>query len=77
MQEYEDLGHMVESKFKANLNLDYFLPHHGVYKPKNLSTALRVVAKSSIKSQMRKQQIKNLLMIICLREESYKMIYFP
>ena len=54
MQEYEDLGHMVQTKLEENLNLDYFLPHHGVYEPENLSTALGVVFNASAKTTAEK-----------------------
>ena len=37
-------------KIWGEFKLDYFLPHHGVYKPENLSTALCVVFNPSAKT---------------------------
>ena len=54
MQEYKDLRHMVESKLEQNLNIDYFLLHHGVYKPENLSTAFHIVFNASMKTTNQK-----------------------
>lgn len=45
MTEYEDLGHMIEVHDEAPVQ--YFIPHHGVYKEHSITTKLHVVFNSS------------------------------
>ncbi|GBL92917.1 hypothetical protein AVEN_54574-1 [Araneus ventricosus] len=47
LEEYENLNH-VEKKTKENLTtVNYYMPHHGVFKPGSTSTILRVVFNAS------------------------------
>ncbi|XP_041989038.1 uncharacterized protein LOC121740416 [Aricia agestis] len=45
MREYVDLGHMTKVDTYSNLN--YFLPHHGVFREHSTTTKLRVVFDAS------------------------------
>ncbi|KAJ8980361.1 hypothetical protein NQ317_019248 [Molorchus minor] len=47
MQEYEDMGHMKVSVEPSQHAIEYFIPHHGVYKADSPTTKLRVVFNSS------------------------------
>ncbi|XP_054706729.1 uncharacterized protein LOC129216539 [Uloborus diversus] len=47
MQEYEDLNHMEVISDEDIKEKSYYLPHHGVYKPENQTTPLRVVFNAS------------------------------
>lgn len=49
MQEYEELNHMKET-IEPDSKAEYFLPHHGVYRPQSSSTKLRVVFNASAKT---------------------------
>ncbi|GFY15337.1 integrase catalytic domain-containing protein [Trichonephila clavipes] len=49
MNEYELLGHMEEIKNETLDKINYYIPHHSVYKPKT-STPLRVVFDASAKT---------------------------
>ncbi|GFX27442.1 integrase catalytic domain-containing protein [Trichonephila clavipes] len=42
MNEYELLGHMEEIKNETLDKINYYIPHHSVYKPEKTSTPLRV-----------------------------------
>lgn len=48
MQEYADLGHMIECE-DTDTNKGYFLPHHPVYKTENGLKKIRVVFDASCK----------------------------
>ncbi|GFU80161.1 DUF1758 domain-containing protein [Trichonephila clavipes] len=50
MNEYELLGHMVEIKNETLDKINYYIPHHSVYKPEKTSTPLRVVFDASAKT---------------------------
>ncbi|GFV28567.1 integrase catalytic domain-containing protein [Trichonephila clavipes] len=50
MSEYELLGHMEEIKNKELDKINYYIPHHSVYKPEKTSTPLRVVFDASAKT---------------------------
>ncbi|GFV45959.1 uncharacterized protein TNCV_1977951 [Trichonephila clavipes] len=50
MSEYELLGHMEEIKNEALDKINYYIPHHSVYKPEKASTPLRVVFDASAKT---------------------------
>ncbi|GFW62138.1 integrase catalytic domain-containing protein [Trichonephila clavipes] len=50
MSEYELLGHMEEIKNEALDEINYYIPHHSVYKPEKASTPLRVVFDASAKT---------------------------
>ncbi|GFX67808.1 uncharacterized protein TNCV_1565091 [Trichonephila clavipes] len=47
MQEYEDLGHMREVTAENDNPMNYFLPHHGVYRPEKSTIKGRVVFNAS------------------------------
>lgn len=50
MQEYEQLGHMVEDSlptYSVNDHISYFLPHHGVVRTSSTTTKLRTVFDAS------------------------------
>ncbi|GFV73850.1 integrase catalytic domain-containing protein [Trichonephila clavipes] len=48
MQEYEQLGHMREVTVENdNPKMNYFLPHHDVYRPEKSTTKVRVVFNAS------------------------------
>ncbi|GFY04804.1 uncharacterized protein TNCV_3952131 [Trichonephila clavipes] len=48
MQEYIQLGHMREVTVENdNPKMNYFLPHHGVYRPEKSTTKVRVVFNTS------------------------------
>ncbi|GFW48142.1 integrase catalytic domain-containing protein [Trichonephila clavipes] len=48
MQEYEQLRHMQEVTVENdNSRMNYFLPHHGVYRPEKSTTKVRVVFNAS------------------------------
>ncbi|GFS70012.1 integrase catalytic domain-containing protein [Trichonephila clavipes] len=49
MNEYELLGHMEEIKNETD-KINYYIPHHSVYKPEKTSTPLRVVFDASAKT---------------------------
>ncbi|GFW19515.1 integrase catalytic domain-containing protein [Trichonephila clavipes] len=49
MNEYELLGHMEELKNETD-KINYYIPHHSVYKPEKASTPLRVVFDASAKT---------------------------
>ncbi|GFX25005.1 DUF1758 domain-containing protein [Trichonephila clavipes] len=49
MNEYELLGHMEEIKNETLDKINYYIPHHSVYKPEKTSTPLRVVFDASAK----------------------------
>ncbi|GFU93784.1 integrase catalytic domain-containing protein [Trichonephila clavipes] len=48
--EYELLGHMEEIKNETLDKINYYIPHHSVYKPEKTSTPLRVVFDASAKT---------------------------
>ncbi|XP_055943741.1 uncharacterized protein LOC129974949 isoform X1 [Argiope bruennichi] len=50
MQEYESLEHMEEIKIEDDSNVNYYIPHHAIYKPEKTSTPLRVVFDASAKT---------------------------
>ena len=51
MKEYEDLGHMsLVSPDSQSNNIQYFIPHHPVFKPTSSSTKTRVVFDASAKT---------------------------
>ncbi|GFW70338.1 integrase catalytic domain-containing protein [Trichonephila clavipes] len=50
MNEYELLGHMEEIKNETLDKINYYIPHHSVYKPEKTSTPLRVVFDASAKT---------------------------
>ncbi|GFX16166.1 integrase catalytic domain-containing protein [Trichonephila clavipes] len=50
MNEYELLGHMEEIKNETLDKINYYIPHHSVYKPEKTSTPLRVVFDASAKN---------------------------
>ncbi|GFW40660.1 integrase catalytic domain-containing protein [Trichonephila clavipes] len=50
MNEYELLGHMEEIKNETFDKINYYIPHHSVYKPEKTSTPLRVVFDASAKT---------------------------
>ncbi|GFX39774.1 DUF1758 domain-containing protein [Trichonephila clavipes] len=50
MNEYELLGHMEEIKNETLDKINYYIPHHSVYKPEKTSTLLRVVFDASAKT---------------------------
>ncbi|GFT33513.1 integrase catalytic domain-containing protein [Trichonephila clavipes] len=48
MQEYEQLGHMREVKVEKDISkMNYFLTHHGIYRPEKSTTKVRVVFNAS------------------------------
>ncbi|GFT74766.1 integrase catalytic domain-containing protein [Trichonephila clavipes] len=50
MSEYELLGHMEEIKNEELDKINYYIPHHSVYKPEKASTPLRDVFDASAKT---------------------------
>ncbi|GFV51999.1 DUF1758 domain-containing protein [Trichonephila clavipes] len=50
MNEYELFGHMEEIKNETLDKINYYIPHHSVYKPEKTSTPLRVVFDASAKT---------------------------
>ncbi|GFY27117.1 DUF1758 domain-containing protein [Trichonephila clavipes] len=50
MNEYELLGHMEEIKNETLDKINYYIPHHSVYKPEKTSIPLRVVFDASAKT---------------------------
>ncbi|GFT75610.1 integrase catalytic domain-containing protein [Trichonephila clavipes] len=50
MNEYELLGHMEEIKNETLDKINYYIPHHSVYKPEKTSTPLRVIFDASAKT---------------------------
>ncbi|GFY76874.1 integrase catalytic domain-containing protein [Trichonephila inaurata madagascariensis] len=46
MQEYQQLHHMTKVE-DIELDSTYYIPHHGVYRPENSTTKLRVVFNAS------------------------------
>ncbi|XP_055950954.1 uncharacterized protein LOC129985055 [Argiope bruennichi] len=50
MREYESLENMEEIKIEDDSNVNYYIPHHAVYKPEKTSTPLRVVFDASAKT---------------------------
>ncbi|GFX38454.1 integrase catalytic domain-containing protein [Trichonephila clavipes] len=50
MSEYELLGHMEEIENEELDKINYYIPHHSVYKPEKASTPLRVVFDASVKT---------------------------
>ncbi|GFT34798.1 integrase catalytic domain-containing protein [Trichonephila clavipes] len=50
MNECELLGHMEEIKNETLDKINYYIPHHSVYKPEKTSTPLRVVFDASAKT---------------------------
>ncbi|XP_055943547.1 uncharacterized protein LOC129974765 [Argiope bruennichi] len=70
--EYESLGHME----KANNDLcegSYYLPHHGVYKPENSTTKLRVVFNASAPSTSG-QSLNDLLLAGAVKENIFEIM---
>ncbi|XP_055603757.1 uncharacterized protein LOC129751989 [Uranotaenia lowii] len=49
IQEYIDMGHMIEVKEESN-QLAYYMPHHPVQKPDSTTTKLRVVFDASCRT---------------------------
>ncbi|GBN10674.1 hypothetical protein AVEN_207642-1 [Araneus ventricosus] len=47
LNEYESLHHMEEVKEDTDLDAGYYLPHHGILRPDNKTTKLRVVFNAS------------------------------
>lgn len=47
IREYQTMGHMVEIVEEEEPAVTYYLPHHGVYRPTNSTTPLRVVFNAS------------------------------
>ncbi|XP_011502401.1 PREDICTED: uncharacterized protein LOC105365842 [Ceratosolen solmsi marchali] len=50
MIEYKNLGHMKLAPTSSSHQTRYYLPHHGVLKPDNTTTKLRIVFNGSCKS---------------------------
>ncbi|XP_055928129.1 uncharacterized protein LOC129959336 [Argiope bruennichi] len=50
MREYESLEHMEVIKIEAESNVNYYIPHHAIYKPEKKSTPLREVFDASAKT---------------------------
>ncbi|GBN61752.1 hypothetical protein AVEN_228269-1, partial [Araneus ventricosus] len=50
MREYENLGHMEEIKNEIMDKVNYYIPHHAIFKPEKTSTPLRVVFDASAKT---------------------------
>ncbi|GBN98193.1 hypothetical protein AVEN_154690-1 [Araneus ventricosus] len=50
LNEYESLHHMEEVKEDTDLDAGYYLPHHGILRPDNKTTKLRVVLNASSKT---------------------------
>ncbi|GBO38758.1 hypothetical protein AVEN_50334-1, partial [Araneus ventricosus] len=50
LNEYESLHHMEEVKEDTDLDKGYYLPHHGILRPDNKTTKLRVVFNASSKT---------------------------
>ncbi|GBN21091.1 hypothetical protein AVEN_171720-1 [Araneus ventricosus] len=50
MREYENLGHMEDIKNEIMDKVNYYIPHHLIYKPEKTSTPLRVVFDASAKT---------------------------
>ncbi|GFS79979.1 integrase catalytic domain-containing protein [Trichonephila clavipes] len=50
MNEYELLGDMEEIKNETLDKINYYIPHHSIYKPEKTSTPLRVVFDASAKT---------------------------
>ncbi|GBN15570.1 hypothetical protein AVEN_55008-1 [Araneus ventricosus] len=50
LNEYESLHHMEEVKEDADLDAGYYLPHHGILRPDNKTTKLRVLFNDSSKT---------------------------
>ncbi|XP_055926956.1 uncharacterized protein LOC129958484 [Argiope bruennichi] len=70
--EYESLGHME----KVNNDLCegfYYLPHHGVYKPENSTTKLRVVFNASAPSTSG-QSLNDLLLAGAVKENIFEIM---
>ncbi|XP_071043395.1 uncharacterized protein [Parasteatoda tepidariorum] len=53
LSEYELLQHMEEMKENSGVETGYYLPHHGVLRPSNKTTKLRVVFNASSKTSSR------------------------
>ncbi|GBM70567.1 hypothetical protein AVEN_196268-1 [Araneus ventricosus] len=50
LNEYESLHHMEEVKEDTDLDAGYYLPYHGILRPDNKTTKLRVVLNASSKT---------------------------
>ncbi|GBM28371.1 hypothetical protein AVEN_229549-1 [Araneus ventricosus] len=50
MREYENLGHMEEIKNENMGKVNYYIPHHAIYKPEKTSTSLRIVFDAGAKT---------------------------
>ncbi|GBN83272.1 hypothetical protein AVEN_96289-1 [Araneus ventricosus] len=50
LNEYRSLHHMEEVKEDTDLDAGYYLPHHGILRPDNKTTKLRVVFNASSKT---------------------------
>ena len=50
MREYQDLGHMQPVSHNVHPSVDYYIPHHPVFKPTSTSTKTRVVFDASAKT---------------------------
>ncbi|XP_055932069.1 uncharacterized protein LOC129962347 [Argiope bruennichi] len=72
IEEYESLGHME----KGNNDLcegSYYLSHHGVYKPENSTTKLRVVFNASAPSASG-QSLNDLLLAGAVKENIFEIM---
>ncbi|XP_055941833.1 uncharacterized protein LOC129971881 [Argiope bruennichi] len=72
ISEYESLGHME----KVNNDLcegSYYLPHHGVYKPENSTTKLRVVFNTCAPSTSG-QSLNDLLLAGAVKENIFEIM---
>lgn len=68
--EYENLGHMQKVDNDLNCEGSYYLPHHGVYKPENMTTKLRVVFNASAPSTSG-QSLNDLLLAGAVKENIF------
>ncbi|GBM69755.1 hypothetical protein AVEN_75395-1 [Araneus ventricosus] len=53
MREYENLGHVEEIKNEIMDKVNYYIPHHAIFKPEKTSTPFRVVFDASAKTTSR------------------------
>ncbi|XP_035205550.1 uncharacterized protein LOC118180586, partial [Stegodyphus dumicola] len=71
--EYENLDHMERVDDNSKPELEYYLPHHGVYRPEKSSTKLRVVFNASAPSS-NGLSLNDLLLAGAVQEDTFDIL---
>ncbi|XP_015916574.1 uncharacterized protein [Parasteatoda tepidariorum] len=73
INEYENLNHMEKVVEDVSPSLSYYMPHHGIFRPKKTSTKLRVVFNASTPTSAG-QSLNDILLTGEARENVFDLI---